>query len=426
VKRRHLLRWLLSLPWLAGSPFAASVASAAGDDTDAHQRAANNSLQQRPRIAVIGAGALGGWAALQLQQRGARVTLFDAWDPGHPRSSSGGETRLIRHAYSSLHHVELAARALTLWQQAVSDWQQPLLQQTGVLFMAQAQGMQFLQQAITHLQQAGVAHEVLTATQLRQRYPQIDSAGMQQALLEPESGYLLARRACAAVVLALQRAGGVYKQASVQPGVIRDGEMQSLRLNAQDSASFDQYVFACGPWLAQLFPQLLAPLLQITRQEVMFFGTPAGDRPHDQAGLPVWADFGERIWYGIPGSERRGFKLADDTRGAAFDAERGDRRLSDSGLSSARDYLAQRFPALRNAPLIDARVCQYSNTPDGDFIVDRHPQADNVLLLGGGNGHAFKHAPALGELAAQVILTDKALPEHYLLSRFNADIADKA
>lgn len=373
----------------------------------------------KPRIAVIGAGALGGWTALQLQQRGAQVTLFDAWDPGHTRSSSGGETRVIRHAYSALHHVELAARALQLWQQAATDWQQPLLQQTGVLFMAQAKGMAFLQLAMANLQQAGVSHELLSAAQLRQRFPQIHHADIEQALLEPDSGYLLARRACAAVVEALQRADGHYSRARVVPGEIRGGAMHGVQVVGQDSAQFDQYVFACGPWLRALFPELLGELLQISRQEVMYFGTPAGDALFTEAKLPVWADFGERIWYGIPGSERRGFKIADDSRGAPFDPESSDRRLTDDGLKAARGYLARRFPALREAPLIDARVCQYSNTRDGDFIIDRHPQAANVVLLGGGSGHAFKHAPALGELVAQAMLSADSLPEHYALSRFH-------
>jgi len=433
VKRRQLLHRLLSLPWLASLPRlgAASPSSKPALD-DRHADAARNPdsgpartglnrQRTRPRIAVIGAGALGGWTALQLQRQGAEVSLFEAWDPGHPRSSSGGETRVIRHAYTTLHHVQLAARSLQLWQQAARDWQQPLLQQTGVLFMAQSQGMDFLRQAIANLQQVGVTHELLSTAQLAQRYPQINHAGIVQAVLEPESGYLLARRACAAVVEAFRRAGGQTQRARVLPGLIRDGAMQAVQIDGQANTQFDQIVFACGPWLRQLFPDVLQHRLSISRQEVMYFGTPAGDGLHDQTSLPVWADFGERIWYGIPGSERRGFKLADDSRGGVFDAEHDDRRLSEAGLARAQTYLAQRFPGLDQAPLLESRVCQYSNTPDGDFIVDRHPQAGNVVLLGAGNGHAFKHAPALGELVAQALLQEQPLPAHYALSRFSSD-----
>lgn len=433
MKRRALLHRLLSLPWLASLPRLGAAAPSSGSaQEDSHADAARKpdsapastgQHRQRPtpRIAVIGAGALGGWTALQLQQQGAQVTLFEAWDPGHPRSSSGGETRVIRHAYTSLHHVRLAARSLQLWQQAARDWQQPLLQQTGVLFMAQSQGMGFLRQAIANLQQVGVTHELLSPAQLAQRYPQINRADIVAAVLEPESGYLLARRACAAVVAAFRQAGGQTQRARVWPGLIRDGAMSAVLIDDRASAQFDQIVFACGPWLRQLFPDVLQHRLSISRQEVMYFGTPAGDVLHDQASLPVWADFGERIWYGIPGSERRGFKLADDSRGGVFDAERGDRRLSEAGLARAQAYLSKRFPGLDQAPLLESRVCQYSNTPDGDFIIDRHPQAGNVVLLGGGNGHAFKHAPALGELVAQALLREQPLPAHYALSRFPAD-----
>lgn len=432
MKRRQLLHRLLSLPWLASLPrLRADSTDIESAPVDSHADTSRspgsapastglNRQRQRPRIAVIGAGALGGWTALQLQRQGARVSLFEAWDPGHPRSSSGGETRVIRHAYTSLHHVRLAARALQLWQQAACDWQEPLLQQTGVLFMAQSQGMGFLRQAIANLQQVGVTHELLSTAQLAQRYPQINRAGIVQAVLEPESGYLLARRACAAVVEAFRRAGGQTQRARVWPGLIRDGAMQAVQIDGQANTQFDQIVFACGPWLRQLFPDLLQHHISISRQEVMVFGTPAGDVLHDQTSLPVWADFGERIWYGIPGSERRGFKLADDSRGDTFDAEHGDRRLCAAGLAAAQTYLARRFPALSQAPLLESRVCQYSNTPDGDFIVDRHPRASNVIVLGGGNGHAFKHAPALGELVSQALLSDQPLPVHFALSRFSS------
>lgn len=438
MKRRHLLGWLAGLPLFKSLAIQADQTSA--DQEDSHSKAPQSSDTPtvksepavqvgrlgKPRIAVVGAGALGGWAALQLQQQGAQVTLLDAWDPGHTRSSSGGETRVIRHAYSALHHVRLAARALQLWRQASKAWQLPLLHQSGVLFMAGQQGATFLHNVAANLQQVGIEYQLLSQEALQRRYPQIAVGDIELALLEPQSGYLLARRACAAVVEALRREGGVFRHALARPGHISAGQLQSLELDGQGSLQFDHYVFACGPWLGKLFPELLQKHLQITRQEVLYFGTPAGDRLHDESGLPVWADFGERIWYGIPGSDRRGFKIADDTRGPVFDPEHDDRRLSDKGLDAARAYLQHRFPGMQGAALIDARVCQYSNTPDGDFIVDRHPQAGNIWLLGGGCGHAFKHAPALGELLATTIMAEQALPLDYRLSRFDGGLTQTA
>ena len=122
--------------------------------------------------------------------------------------------------------------------------------------------------------------------------------------------------------------------------------------------------------------------------------------------------------YGIPGNEWRGFKVADDARGPVFDPTAGERLPSPEALRSARDYLAFRFPALKDAPLLEARVCQYENSPDEHFIVDRHPRADNVWLVGGGSGHGFKHGPAVGELVAGLVLDGHAPDPQFRLDRF--------
>jgi glycine/D-amino acid oxidase-like deaminating enzyme len=190
---------------------------------------------------------------------------------------------------------------------------------------------------------------------------------------------------------------------------------------ASDGAALaaDRYVFACGPWLGRLWPDLLGDRISPSRQEVFFFGTPPGEARFLPERLPVWLDNGTRRFYGIPGSGGRGFKVADDTRGAAFDPTAGERVPSPEGLRAARDYLAFRFPGLRGAPLLDSRVCQYENSPDGRFIIDRHPDAENVWVVGGGSGHGFKHGPAVGERVADLVLGGKTPDPFFALSRFS-------
>jgi glycine/D-amino acid oxidase-like deaminating enzyme len=157
----------------------------------------------------------------------------------------------------------------------------------------------------------------------------------------------------------------------------------------------DIYVFACGPWLPSLFPIPVRP----TRQEVFFFGTPAGWRD-----LPVWIESGERFFYGIPGNDHRGFKIADDTRGEPFDPTSGERTPTPETLERVRRHLALRFPALAGAPLLESRVCQYENSPDGHLLIGRHPELRNVWIVGGGSGHGFKLGPAVGEHVAALVL----------------------
>ena len=230
---------------------------------------------------------------------------------------------------------------------------------------------------------------------------------MQWGIHEPESGFLKTRASCQKVLEAFVGEGGEYKQAAVLPQGLEDGKLKDLPLFGSSKLAADRYLFACGPWLGKLFPQAIGNFIRPTKQDVFFFGTPAGDDRFSERNLPVWADHRDRFIYGIPGNEGRGFKIADDTRGADFDPTTGERVADAEGLKIIRDYLRFRFPALKNAPLLESRVCQYENTPDEHFLVDRHPAAENIWLVGGGSGHGFKHGPALGEMVAELVMEDK-------------------
>ena len=375
-------------------------------------------------VVVIGAGAFGGWTALDLARRGARVTLVDGWGPGNSRASSGGDTRVIRAAYSDLLYTRMAQRALALWLENERAFGQRLYHRAGLLFMAGAQGREFLAAATRNLAAASIAHESLDPGAIARRWPQIAVDGVEQAVFEPDAGYLLARRSCALVADAFVAAGGRHVRMQARPGAFANGKMTSLQLEDGSALGAELFVFACGPWLPTLFPDVLGDILSATRQEVIFFGTPAGARDYDEGRLPIWADIGERLWYGIPGNEDRGFKIADDSRGPPFDPTNGERRLSDAGLASARNYLARRFPGLAKAPLVDARVCQYEQTANSNFIVDRHPVATNVWLVGGGSGHGFKHGPALGEHVAQRVLGEAPVEPKFSLAEHGKASSD--
>lgn len=361
---------------------------------------------QRSSVVVVGAGAFGGWTALSLLRRGAKVTLVDAWGPGNSRASSGGETRVIRAVYGSDGiYVAMVARAFELWRENEKRWKRKLYRRTGALWMVTGAG-DYVRSSIPLLREKGFQFEEMSSAEASKRYPQIRFEGLDWALYEKEAGYLLARQACAQVLEGFLAEGGSYREAVASPGAIASGRMRNLRISDGTELSADAYVFACGPWLGRLFPEVLGGFLESTRQEVFYFGTPAGDPRFSEDHLPVWIEV-PRFWYGIPGNDRRGFKVADDTRGTAFDPTTGDRLPSADGLKAARDYTAMRFPALASAPVLESRVCQYENSPDHHFLVDRHPEAGNVWLVGGGSGHGFKHGPALGELVAGNVLEEK-------------------
>jgi glycine/D-amino acid oxidase-like deaminating enzyme len=375
-------------------------------------------MTKQPHVVVVGAGAFGGWTALHLLRRGARVTLLDAWGPGNSRASSGGETRVIRATYGPRAvYTRMAARALVLWKEHERQWHRRLYHAIGVLWLVEGDG-DFERAALPILRDTGIAFEELTSAEVATRYPQINSDKVRWAIFERDAGYLTARVACAAVLEAFLAAGGVYRELAARPDPIAQGELPGVTLSDGTTLRADAYVFACGPWLGKLFPDVLGNLILATRQEVFFFGTPPGDRRFREDALPVWADHGNPFMYGIPGNEWRGFKVADDTRGLPFDPTSGERIVSPERLAWTREYLAYRFPGLKGAPLVESRVCQYENSLDDHFIIDRHPAAANAWLVGGGSGHGFKHGPAVGELVAQLVLAGGAPDPSFRLSRF--------
>ena len=376
----------------------------------------NRPSQQRRHVVVVGAGAFGGWTALYLLRGGARVTLIDAWGPGNARASSGGETRVIRAVYGpDRPYVELVARALRLWREHERRWQRRLFYPIGVLWMA-GQDDTYERAALPIVRDAGLEIEELDVAAVARRYPQINFEGVRWALHEPYAGYLTARLACEAVLEAFLAEGGEYRQTWARVAE-QAGELQGVSLSDGSTLTADRYVFACGPWLGKIFPAEFGERIRPTRQEVFYFGTPPGDPRFNEESLPAWIDNGPQLFYGIPGNRWRGFKVADDTRGADFDPTDGDRTPSLDATRAARVYLARRFPALNTAPLLEARVCQYENSPDGHYIIDRHPSATNAWVIGGGSGHGFKVGPALGELVAPLVLEDSEPPPFFSLDR---------
>jgi len=370
----------------------------------------------RPSVVVVGAGAFGGWTALHLARAGARVTLLDAFGPGNSRASSGGETRIIRALYADRIYVQMTVRAFEIWKASERQWGQRLLRQNGFLRLV-SKDDPVVSRSAALFREAGLKLEEFTPAEAGKRFPQFRFDGIDRVLLDPAAGYLPARRGCALVAEALQKEGGEYREMGATPGEIRGGELRSVTLSDGSSLTADQYVFACGPWMGKLFPEVIGDRIRAYRREVFFFGVPAGDRNFQEYHFPCWGDSIEH-YYGVPGNEWRGFKIGEERDAVPFDPTNGDRTVSPEGLRAVREYMKRRFPSLAGAPLVESRICQYEQTPDKHLVFDRHPQAGNVLLLGGGSGHGYKLGAALGEMAAGVVMGKRAPEPMLSLARF--------
>ncbi len=358
-------------------------------------------LPGKSKIAVVGAGAFGGWASLFLLRSGYKVTLVDAWGAGNTLSSSGDETRVTRSTYGANEfYFRMNIRSLELWKENEQRWNKQLFFNTGVLWLCYQEINPLIDDSIPFAKKYNAEYKYLTRDQLSKQYPLINCEDLHHGWFDPHGGYLKARESCQAVNEGFLREGGTFIQASVKPGKIVSGQIENILLSTGERITADVYLFACGAWLPQLFPAVLGGKIICTKQEIYYFKTPKV-QSKVYGSLPVWVDLdGQDYYYGIAGNRNRGFKIGVDIRGELFDPTNGERTRNPETFTKALKFIAHRFPGLKDAPLLENRVCPYENSPDGNFIFEQHPGANNVWFLGGGSGHGFKHGPALGEWVA--------------------------
>lgn len=365
-------------------------------------------------FAVVGAGVFGSWTALTLRQRGASVILLDSYGPASSRASSGGESRIIRMGYGpSEIYTRWSMQALPLWKELFARaGRAELFQQTGVLWIAH-ENETYMLDTLRTLEKCGVIFQRLSCDDLRRRYPQFAIDDGSFGIFEPESGVLLARRAVQCVVDHARKLGVAYEETAVLPpsspahsANSAGARLTEIKTSRGASISAGAFAFACGPWLPQVFPDLLGDRIFPSRQEIFFFGVPPGDLRFSPPAMPTWLVLADEF-YGMPCLEGRGFKIAHDRHGKCVNPDSQPRTPSADAFDTARKYLALRFPALKDAPVLESRVCQYENTSNGDFLIDRHPAYENVWIVGGGSGHGFKHGPSVGNYAGDRIFAKK-------------------
>jgi sarcosine oxidase len=353
-------------------------------------------------LLVIGAGTMGAWTALHARRGGRDVLLVDAYGAGHPRASSGDETRIIRSSHGAdAYYTRWSRAAREAWQALGDEVGERILVEAGALWFAHRDDG-FEAASETTLRALGIPVERLTPAEIEARWPVIAAGDLRFAVFEPEGGLLMARRGVAAAVRVFEREGGHFELASVRPGRWEGRRLLEVVDEAGSARGADDFVFACGPWLPRLFPSFVGDLIRVTKQDVLFVGPPGGEVRFDSDHLPAWVDY-DSAFYGVPSVDGRGPKVAPDRYGPVFDPSHGDRIVDPESVRLARQFMARRFPALAEQPIVETRVCQYETTPDTHFVIDRHPAFDNVWIAGGGSGHGFKHGPMIGKHVVKLL-----------------------
>jgi sarcosine oxidase len=374
-------------------------------------------VSDSPDLVVVGAGVMGSWAALRAIEGGRRTLLLDGYGPGDPRATSGAESRISRASHGR-------DRLYPQWsRQARLDWialdeaaGEPIFVPAGVAWFAHREGG-FESDSEAVLRDLGVPVERLTPAEASRRWP-VATGDLAFVIHEPEAGILRARAGVRAVVRAFEAGGGRSLRTRVTPGKRRGTRLLDVVAEDGGRQAGEAFVFAAGPWLPGLFPELVGETISVTRQDVVYVGPAAGDDRFDAARFPAWVDFEAEV-YGIPALDGRAFKVAPDGYGPRFDPDAGERLVGPGSIERVRAFVERRFPALASGPVVETRVCQYESTPDTHFVIDRHPDLENVWIVGGGSGHGFKHGPRIGRYVVDRLdgLTDAEVDWRFSITR---------
>jgi sarcosine oxidase len=354
-----------------------------------------------PDVVVVGAGVFGAWIAWHMQASGRRTLILDQYGVATSRASSGGETRLTRAGYGRDVIYSRAARtSLESWRRLERATGTRLFEPTGVLTLATTGDAQ-TEATLTTLLSEGVPAERLTREEILARFEPFALPENVWGVFEPEAGVLHARRGVEAAVADARRLGAEIVHDVVAP--LEGGPSPLDAITTADGRRIRAGIFilAAGPWLPVILPGVMSSRLFVTRQAVFFFGAPRGDRRYAATSLPAWIDFQGGV-YGH-GDLGRGVKIAIDRHGPPIDPDGADRSVDAAAVENVRRELVERLPGLDRAPLLETRVCQYENSASGDFVIDRHPEWENVWIAGGGSGHGFKHGPFVGDYVRQLI-----------------------
>ncbi len=387
---------------------ASGVALAAASGPAAAQVAASPSApainRNLPDVVVVGAGAFGGWTALELRERGAKVTLVDAYGPGNPRASSGGESRNIQFAYGDREiYVRWAVQAWRLWHERQEEFGRRLVYDSGSL---RARSRATLDVDAAVFKRLGLPYEMLSPREATYRWPQLRYDDVDVIFYEKNSGIMKARDSLIAVSEVFMRKGGEVKLGYAAPGAASNGRLDSVLVD-KERLSAGKFVFACGPWLPRVFPALLGDRIRVPRRELFFIGPARDDERYRWEHCPTLSDATLYTSSDIGG----GVKIAPTLRDVPMDPDDGDREPTPFLKHQVDGYLARRLPGLVGRPVLSTHVCQLERTDNDDYIIDSHPDFSNALIGGGGSGHAFKMGPVLGRHLADLTLGGVQAPE---------------
>ena len=357
-------------------------------------------------IIVVGGGIAGTMTALDLQRRGNQVTLIDRWEPGHARAASSDYNRVIRAISGNDEFYTRWARESRLrWLEMQAETGQNLMYECGALILATEGHSDWEDATAATFDKVGVPYYKFDKADIAARFPQFRVPEIKYALYEPEAGMLMAHRCVITGIDLFKKSGGIVKRGHVTTDASEKPLLDGKPLEA------DVIVISTGAWMSEMFPKTIKPISSIIGLPVFYTSTPNGSDAFDKEKMPCWIDHGQNS-FGIPSSEGSGVK-AMIAIPEKIDLDNDERLIRREALARTQSYIKHRFPLLEGEKVVDSKFNQIIMTPDTHFVVDWHPEHQNVLFAGGCSGHLFKHGPIFGEFVSGVAMGDYGTADRF-------------
>ena len=357
-------------------------------------------------VIVVGAGINGITSAITLKNRGHDVTVLDPGPLPHPLAASNDISKAVRGAYGADEmYTEMAERAIPIWREWNAAFGDKLYHEVGFLFMRKSpmQTGDFESETARVFERRGRAFQRIERDDLRTRFPAWNAKTYGEGILEREAGYVEAGRALSRLIAMAASHGVQLREGMAFRALAETGSnVTGVILESGDEISADAVVIAAGSWTPQLLP-FLRPFLRATGQ-VVFHLRPERAELFRGDRFPVFgADIASTGYYGFPVNGEGVVKIGNHGPGRPMADGSTQLETTSEDEEHLRHFLADTFPELATAPIVNTRVCPYCDTNDGDFWIARDPDRDGLTVAAGDNGHGFKFAPIFGELVADAV-----------------------
>ena len=368
-------------------------------------------------VIVVGGGTMGTAAAWALAKRGLKPLVLEQFQHIHDKGSHGGETRVIRHAYAeSPEYVPLVRQADEQWQELERQCGQSILVRCGGVELA-APGRRHARAARASADEHGLVYEWLPPVEVNRRWPGIRVPEDWDALYSPDSGFLVVEPALRSMADAAKQLGASFVEHVPVLGWSADAsgltvETQAMRYSA------DALVVTAGAWARALLKDLDLPLE--VRRKTLWWQRLDDIEPYKPERFPIFiTDSSAGEIYGFPVFGTPGLKIANHQGGDEANPDTVDRRTKPGENADCLELAGRVLPGVQSE-VVKSVVCLYTVTPDGDFIVDRHPDDRRIAIAAGFSGHGFKFAPAIGDFLADLVTTSASPIGRFTVSRFQA------